>query len=300
MQSYHKGQGFLPGELALEAQFPAASIFKLVTAIAAFDSTDLRPTTLIPFNGASHTLYKNNIESTQFNRWTRYASLKSAFASSINTVFGKLGLHYVGQSNLRNTSNKLGFDQKIDSDFEFETGSMPETVASRFNLAEMASGFTDEISLSPIHAALLAAAVANGGDLLAPRVVDRLTNKEGVVRYQAAPSNRVPVLSPSTLKDTRELMRATVQSGTSRKSFRQVFRKKVSDYDMGGKTGSLDSVELGGRADWFVGYLNEEHHQYGIAVVSIHKDFWTVKSSYVAAKLMQKLLSKQTVAAAKP
>ena len=70
--------------LTLRASFPSASIFKVVTASAAIDLNKASPNTVVPFNGALHTLYKKNVESTKETRWTRHMTLREAFARSVN------------------------------------------------------------------------------------------------------------------------------------------------------------------------------------------------------------------------
>jgi len=78
--------------VCLSSQFPAASIFKIVSAAAAIDGCQLSADTKLTYNGRRHTLYKNQLTH-QTNRYTNKVSLKTSFARSINPVFGKLGIY---------------------------------------------------------------------------------------------------------------------------------------------------------------------------------------------------------------
>ena len=88
--SYSQSHGF-HGNLALRASFPSASIFKIVTSAAAIEGHQYSADTIIPFNGRKHTLFRGQILGKEITRWTRYITLREAFAHSINTVFGKIG-----------------------------------------------------------------------------------------------------------------------------------------------------------------------------------------------------------------
>ena len=82
--------------LCVKADFPAASIFKIVSAAAAIEAAGYTPDQTVFFQGRRHTLYKQQLKQT-VNRYTNRTDFTKAFASSINSVFGKLGIHDLGQ-----------------------------------------------------------------------------------------------------------------------------------------------------------------------------------------------------------
>ena len=65
LSSYTHAKGGQNENLALKASFPAASIFKIVTAAAAIDQGMLTSDSVIPFNGSNHTLYRRNVTATR-------------------------------------------------------------------------------------------------------------------------------------------------------------------------------------------------------------------------------------------
>ena len=290
----------MPENLALRATFPSASVFKVVTAAAAIEKYKISANTLIPFNGRNHTLYKTQILQSQITRWTHFMSLKDAFAKSVNTVFGKIGAYTVGQESLRHYAGQFGFNRKIDSDMVIHEGRalIPE---DPWGLAESASGYTLNNTMSPIQGALIAAAVANEGVMMEPYMVQSMANfDDGTLLYLVEPKVGTVTIDRNTATEIRSLMKETVLNGTSKGSFRGFFKKKLAFLDVGGKTGSLTGEDPHGKVDWFVGYADLSPSRIAIAALTVHEKQWRVKSSYLARRAIeayyQDVLSSKTVA----
>lgn len=285
MVSYSRN-GDINENLALRATFPSASIFKVVTAAAAIGEKNYSANTIIPFNGRNHTLYRSNILQTNVTRWTRYMTLQEAFAKSVNTVFGKIGAYTVSPAELREYAARFGFNRKIPSDLPVQQGRA--TISDdAWGLAEVASGYTRETTMSPMHGALIAAAVVNDGIIMEPYVVESAHDKDGTPVYQAEPRVMNLAIGPGTASEMRSLMRATVQQGTSRKAFRGFFRGGFTRLDVGGKTGSLTGTDPQGKYDWFVGFADDGDRKIAIASLTVHQKLWRVKSSYLARRAVE-------------
>ncbi len=278
--------------LALRATFPAASIFKVVTASAALDMNKVNPDTIVPFNGSYHTLYKRNVQETRENRWTRRMTLREAFGRSVNVFFGKLGLFYIGPQDLLQYAERFRFNQPIHADIPVQTGYARITADDPWSVVTAASGFTKDNTMSPIHGAMIAAAIANDGVMMEPYLVQSLRdNAAGEVLYHAVPQQASVAVEPSAAASLRVLMRETVRSGTSRKSFRQVVRKSIlDDVEFGGKTGSLTGGDPMGKCDWFVGYLRFKDQRIAVAALTVNENKWRVKSSFLASSFFMDYL----------
>ncbi|MCB0419098.1 MAG: hypothetical protein KDD39_15740, partial [Bdellovibrionales bacterium] len=148
------------GNLAVRATFPAASVFKIVTAAAALNESILDPESLVSFNGRRHTLYKRNVTARDMNRWTRTIPFKKAFALSINTVFGKLGMFQLKGETLEQYALRFFFNQTIPGDLPLERASFHLKNNNPWSWAEIASGFNRVVLMSPVQGALMAAAIA--------------------------------------------------------------------------------------------------------------------------------------------
>jgi peptidoglycan glycosyltransferase len=274
---------------ALAATFPSASVFKVVTAAAALEERKANPYTMIPYSGKDHTLYKSQMKE-KVGGWRRISSLKEAFAKSINTVFGRLGVFSVGKEPLKTFSAKFGFETPIPAEFPILT-SHSANPEDAFELAEMASGYTQNNVMSSIHGAMIAAAVANDGVMMQPYL------KSGRPIYRVEPAVFSKVMTPETSSELRTLMKETVTSGTSRKVFHGFFKGKFSELEVGGKTGHLTDQKLNGRIDWFVGFAQSHGRKIAISVLTMHKKYWTVKSAYLARRTIETAFSEKKVVA---
>jgi cell division protein FtsI/penicillin-binding protein 2 len=245
----------------------------------------------VAFNGSNHTLYRGNILKHAQNRWTRHVSLRDAFAQSINTVFGRIGAFSVGAEKLRDYAGRFGFNRSIASDLPVQSGrAIISPDADAWSLAETASGFTRETTMSPLQGALIAASIINGGKMMQPYAVESVHLEDGDPVYQAEAGEPATTVPPEVAKELMTLMRQTVVSGTSRRSFRGFSRGPASAVDVGGKTGSLTGYSPQGKYDWFVGFGRLGQKSIALASLTIHKEQWRVKSSYVARRAIERYL----------
>ncbi|MBX9768460.1 MAG: penicillin-binding protein [Bdellovibrionales bacterium] len=289
MASYVKNaKDDLDENLSLKAQFPAASLFKMVTASAALESLKVTPDSSIYFTGSNHSLYKRNVFTDFEPRRSRSLSLKEAFAKSVNTVFGRLGVKILDPNELKLSAQRLLFNTLIHSDLPIEISKAHIPLEANFEMAEVASGFYPQNLLSPLHAALMAAAPAEDGNLPSPFVVERLMSKDGAVLYEAKPERLTMAMKSETAAALRSLMRETISGGTSRKFFRAFLRDhKYSDVEIGGKTGSLTGTSPKGRCDWFMGYGRRGPQRIALAALTVNKEKWTIRSSTIAEKIFR-------------
>ena len=271
----------MAGSLALRASYPSASVFKVVTAAAAIESHKVSAETILPYNGRNHTLYRNQILKSPITRWTRFITFKEAFARSINTVFGRIGAYTIGPQELREYADRFGFNRKINTDLPMQEG-RAWIPTDPWGLAESASGFTRDNTMSPLQGALIASSVVNDGIMMDPYIVQSIYRDDDTLLYDAEPQVGKVTMDTSTAREIRTLMKETVLRGTSRGSFRGFFRKELAFVEAGGKTGSLTGTEPPGKYDWFIGYGDFESTQIAVAVLTIHEKQWRVKSSYLA------------------
>lgn len=268
----------------IESRFPAASVFKIITAAAAVETYDLDSGSVLTYSGGKHTLYKSQIQAKNTKSSTR-TTLKESFAQSINPVFGKLGANALGRDVIAAYAEAFGFNREID--FELPTRpSRIELSDEPFDLAEIASGFNRTTLISPLHGALMAAAIVNQGRLVEPTIVDEITAEDGRSIYQGQAVFQKQAIDPETSRVLSELMQATVRSGTASREFnKHADRKLFSRLDIGGKTGSISDGTPDARYDWFVGYARENQGEARIvfAVVVAHEEFIGTRASAYAA-----------------
>lgn len=271
-----------------ESRFPAASIFKIVTAAAAIEKLNVDPESEFTFNGRKHTLYKSQLHE-KTNKYTNHISLMDSFAQSVNPVFGKLGANYLGAEVLEEYASSFGFNRPIEFEIPVITSSASLS-DEPYNWAEIASGFNRQTAISPLHGAILAAAIINGGWLMEPSIVDHVTDETGQILYRSHPRPISQVISPKASEKMDSLMKATITSGTAKNTFNRRRQDRVlSRLHIGGKTGSITDTDGEARLDWFVGYAKEKSGEAAIVISTIvaHEKYMGTRSTEYARMVMK-------------
>jgi penicillin-binding protein A len=273
----------------LDNSFPAASVFKIVTAGAAIETCGFDPNKELTFNGQKYTLYKGQIND-RITRNTNRISFKDSFAQSINPVFGKIGSQQLGAKILSQYATAFGFNHRIN--FEIELPPSEISVENDpFRLAEIASGYNRDTTLSPVHGALIAAAILNEGGMPEPSIVDRIVDQHGAVLYENRPSSLGKALSPGACQKVYQLMEGTVLSGTGKKAFRGFQNDRIlSRLRIGGKTGHMDNRARDARIDWFVGFAEEKNGTGALAfaVVVAHEKVMGTRAGQYARMAIER------------
>ncbi|MBF0450037.1 MAG: PbpA [Candidatus Magnetomorum sp.] len=252
----------------IEKSFPAASVFKIVTAAAAIEICGLDPDTELSFNGRKYTLYRKQI-SEKNNRYTNKISFKNSFAQSVNPVFGKLGSLYLGKAAIEEYAEGFGFNQTFNFEFPVNESKL-HVRPEQYHQAEIACGFNRETLITPLHGALLVSSILNDGKIPEPTIVDQIQDPKGNICYKSKKVAVTQAITTKTCKKMKQLMNATVKSGTARKSFRGFQRDRIlSKLNIGGKTGSISNKKHDVRYDWFVGYAEQKTGSQQIVISAI-------------------------------
>jgi len=247
------------------------STFKVVTLTGALAENVATPESVFSAPG---TMDIGNAPVTNYDN-TSYGdiTLTQATAYSVNTVFGQLAVE-MGADRLVSQSEKFGFNQEIPYDLTISTSLMP-------NPSEMTTWETawagvgqpvGEISAahpSPpgpqstvFQMALVAAGIANGGEIMQPYVIDYFQSSDGTQSLLGRTSPKKWLTATDTLTASRmnEVMKATVDSGAG-------IAAQVPGVKIAGKTGT---AETGGDREpnaWFIVYAPADDPVVAIAVL---------------------------------
>ncbi|MFJ3444204.1 penicillin-binding transpeptidase domain-containing protein [Streptomyces sp. NPDC086081] len=214
---------------AVRQTYPPGSTFKVVTAAAALDAgvvTDLDAPTDSP---DPYPLPGTRTRLRNASRGCADASVRKAFTLSCNTVFAKLGVE-VGLRDMTATTRAFGFNNgELAIPFPVARSTF-DTTLDRAQLALSSIGQYNTRA-TPLQMAMVAAAVANGGQVREPYLVERTTRPGGSVLSTAGPRGVRQAMYPSTAVRLRALMREVVEEGTGR-------RAAIRGARVGGKTGT--------------------------------------------------------------
>ncbi|MFF5769513.1 peptidoglycan D,D-transpeptidase FtsI family protein [Streptomyces californicus] len=232
---------------AIRQTYPPGSTFKIVTAAAALDSrtvTDPRAATDTP---SPYVLPGTRTTLPNEARGCEEASLADAIRVSCNTVMAHLGVE-VGLDGMVEAARKFGFN---DDGLRVPSGvarSNFDTDMSDDQLALSSIGQFNTTA-TPLQMAMVASAVANGGDLRRPHLVDRVTTDDGDTVRQEGSGASQWAMSPSTAVQLQRMMVEVVENGTGSNA-------AIDGVRVGGKTGTAQhGVDNSGLPyAWFISW----------------------------------------------
>jgi penicillin-binding protein A len=270
------------------ADFPAASLFKVVTAAAAIEQAGIAPTSLIPFRGGTYTLNEYNYLPDS-RRDRRVMSVGEALGRSCNPVFGHLGSRYLNGSILSMYARRFSFNQPLG--FEAPLGvslaSIPQD--NLYEISRTAAGF-GEVRISPIHAATIASGIANGGLLPRPHIVDKIVSPDGLVLHRNTPDSLNRAVEPATARDLMKMMEFTTTVGTSRREFMRGSRATLGNLSVAAKTGTLKGTNPIGLNNWFIGAAPINDPQLAVAVITVDPRYAS-KASHLGRLIFQRFFN---------
>jgi cell division protein FtsI/penicillin-binding protein 2 len=236
---------------AVRQTYPPGSTFKVVTAAAALDAgvvTDLDAPTDSP---APYRLPGTTTRLTNEGEGCEDAPLREAFTWSCNTVFAKLGVD-TGLPAMTRTARAFGFN---DENVRIPFAVAPSTFDTSLDRAQLALSSIGQYNTraTPLQMAMVSAAVADGGRVRTPYLVERTTRRGGATVATAGPRPSRQAMLPSTARRLRELMADVVRDGTGTNA-------AIPGAIVGGKTGTAQHGlgNAGVPYAWFVSWAQGE------------------------------------------
>jgi cell division protein FtsI/penicillin-binding protein 2 len=160
-------------------------------------------------------------------------------------------------------------------------------------LARASAGFWHS-TLSPMHGALLAATIANHGEMPAPTLIERAVDRTGRLEQLPVASPR-HVADPAAASDVGRMMELTTRIGTAKGTFRNKRGQRYLPIEVAGKTGTLNAETDHGPIgySWFVGYAPADHPTIAFAVVLGNAPNWRIKATYVGRHIVAEYLAEK-------
>jgi len=271
------------GEIWKRATYPAASVFKIITAACALEKGVLNYDSSVSFRGNQYRLGPSKINKP--SKWDQQTHFDEALGKSNNVVFGRVASQLVGPQTLREYSEAFGFNHPLPFDFPLESSkaSIPE---QGYELARCGAGFSG-VTLNPLHGAMIAASIANGGVMMRPYLIETVRSNDDEVLYQARPEVLGQPISPKTAQDLTRMMRRTVEDGTASKIFHRYSKDLLQRMMISGKTGSLSGDNPPGSYDWFVGFAPADAPQIAFSAMIINHQPYKLRGVFVAQEVLK-------------
>jgi peptidoglycan glycosyltransferase len=277
-----------------QASYPPGSTFKVVTATAAIDSGQYTPGSTV--NGNSPVTISGVPLSNDGNQSWGMVDLTTALTYSINTVWAQVAEH-LGRGTMTKYMQRFGFYSKPPLDYPpnelnvsrpFSPLGKPYPPASpNEDIGRIGIG-QGGLLVTPLQMAMVAAAVANGGNLMVPRLTSRVVNSDGATVKTIGPSVYSQVMKSSTARAVTQMMKRVVEEGTGTPA-------QLGGISVAGKTGtaSIGAQGSGLTEPWFIGFAPVENPKVAVAVTIERSQggFGGTVAAPIAKAIIQTLLS---------
>jgi penicillin-binding protein A len=246
--------------------FPPGSTFKIVTAAAALEN-GMKPDTEFD-NPASLDLPQTDLVLRNFGGQhcaggASSITLAQALEISCNVTFAEIGLE-LGADALVEQAERFGLNQDIPLEIPFSSGRLPPDSVGPDRLPAVAFSAIGQQSVlaNPLHMALIAGTIANGGVQMEPHIVREIRDPSGRVIATTRPQEFGRPISPETSSALTEMMLSVVDSGTGTAA-------QIPGVRVAGKTGTAQTAQ-GSPHAWFVAFAPADQPRIAVAVVVLN------------------------------
>nr|WP_202539285.1 penicillin-binding protein 2 [Streptomyces sp. SID8379] len=234
---------------AIRQTYPPGSTFKVVTAAAVLENNVVNGITTDTDTPSPYTLPGTTTQLTNESSSAACedATLEYAMRVSCNTVFANLGVQ-VGLGDMVKMAENFGFN---DSGIKVPMTAAKSNFDTDMNDSQLALSSIGQFdtAATPLQMAMVSAAVANGGTLMQPHLVDKTTKANGTTVSTTDNKTYQQVMSAYTATQLQQMMVDVVTKGTGTNA-------QIPGVTVGGKTGTAQNGvnNEGTPYAWFISY----------------------------------------------
>ena len=226
-----------------ELYYPG-SVFKVITAAMGVDSGKATYYTTLNCSGAYGVAKETYHCAGKKSHGVQ--NLAEALRNSCNIYFIQLGQR-LGSSVFYDYFDAFGFTERTGVDLPNETGMMKYYTKNQLGEVQLASSaFGQAMAVTPLQVCTAISAAVNGGYLVTPHVVDKITDQNGNVVEEVGANVRRQVISESASETIRQIMEYEVGDGSTNGGGSNAY---VAGYRVGGKSGTSEQLNMERRAD---------------------------------------------------
>jgi peptidoglycan glycosyltransferase len=252
---------------ALEGTYPPGSTFKIVTSAGLLTqspntsvNTNVDSPTTLTLPQTQHVLHNDQGE--VCGSGTGQAPLITAFAQSCDTTFAKIGMQ-LGAPALSDMAQKFGMNNaNLTVPLPVAKSNYVIPPSQALTAFSAIGQFSDTVT--PLQLAMFSAAIANGGTLMKPYLVQQVTASDLSTVQTTSPSTLSQPVSPSVADSVGQMMHAVVQQpeGTA-----YAFRQDVTGVDIAGKTGTAETGQVSLNDAAFTGFAPFANPDIAVGVI---------------------------------
>ncbi len=282
--------------LAISHIFEPGSTFKVLTIASALEDERITPTT--PFYCPGFlSLYDIKIGCTGKHG---HLSATEVMVRSCNVGAMSTGI-VMGPRSMYYYMRKFGLGEKTGIELPGEASGILRLPRKWSGLSIGAISMGQEIGVTGLQMAMAVSTIVNGGKLLKPTLIKRITSHDNrKVLYQATPRVRHQVISPETAEKVKAMMAAVVLRGTGKNA-------RSDLYIAGGKTGTSQKLGKGStRTDdiktvynekvvtSFVGFFPYDNPRYLVYIMANEPQSYRPMGGKVAAPVFKDIATRIT------
>jgi len=280
---------------ATQGLYPPGSTFKTVTAAAALDSGKFTPDSRFydPGYCTEYGQHISNAGNPEAPEAFGNVDFLQAYEHSINAVFCDVGMK-LGSKALLEQAKKFGFysqppvelpsnEVAASGEYDFKHHRLSDD-PGLVDPGRLAFG-QDKLLTTPLQMALVASAVANGGRIMEPHLVRKITSPDGGTVVNVKPRLWKRAMTPKTAAELNQMMQAVVTGGTGTAA-------QIPGVKVAGKTGTAETGLRSVYDAWFIFFAPADDPVVAGAVVveQVPNGFGGVVAAPIAKELMQAIL----------
>ncbi|WP_326908192.1 penicillin-binding transpeptidase domain-containing protein [Sedimentibacter sp. MB31-C6] len=213
--------------------YEPGSTFKLVTTAIALEENTASLDSTYFCDGYVRQIPNENIKCWRYYNPHGQQTLSEAIQNSCNDALAEIGLD-IGKDLFYKYLKSFGFEEQSGIRLNGEALGLVKEPEYMKDVDVVTQAFGQGIAITPIQLATAVCAIANGGELMEPRIVKQLIDEEGNLIENFESKVRRKVISEKTSKMMLQIMRDTAEAGS-----KQAYRP---GYRIGGKTGTAQKV----------------------------------------------------------
>ncbi len=270
--------------------YPMASLFKIITASAALESHKITPESVVEFRGNSYSENPRYWDASPRGRNNRM-DVSHAMGKSVNPVYGRVASDLAGKTSVMQSISRFGFNQELLPGIPAKPSQAMEP-ASNHDLMLMGAGLDHDVKISPLHAAVIMSAIANGGKMMVPGLTSSIVDARGVEKELFTPRELRQLVTPETSASLTRMLSSTVLTGTSRKAFHDRHGRPLLNVPIAAKTGSINGTDPKGHYSWFAAFAPIQNPRIALVALVINPDKWKIKASQVGEQALEEFFKK--------
>jgi len=272
--------------------YAPGSVFKIIVASAAFETGKFQPSSMLPnpkkFKLPDTSTFIYNSGEGKCGSSKPKVTIADALRFSCNIPFAELGLQ-LGQNTIAAQAERFGFGKSFNLPMSSTASEYPKNMDDAQTALSSFGQFDDKAS--PLQMAMVSAAIANGGVMMQPTLINSILSPNLAVLSTFGSTSLGSAVSSTTATEVKDMMVGAVSRGVSSNG-------QIKGVRVAGKTGTAQNGPGQPYTLWFTGFAPAENPQVAVAVVVANggglgqRGFGNLVAAPIARKVMKAVLGK--------